>query len=160
MTDYFKAKERDILFRRFEELTPTMRSSDGRINGHQLICHLNNSLREICGEQAVVFRSGFFKRTIGKWLVFHLIPWPESNPRSSAALNAFIGSVPPSTFQDDHAAFIALLKKFDAQCRDGSIRAHPEFGRLSLSGWGQYMFLHLDYHLTSFGIHGEYRASR
>lgn len=158
MTDYFKPHERDILFRRFEELTPEMRSTDNRIDAHQMLCHLNNSLREICGLQPVESQSNLFKRTIGKWLVFHLTPWPERNPATPEALVAFVGTKPPTSFAADHAEFVSLLQTFDEQCARGTIGPHPHFGYLSRAEWGQYMFLHIDYHLTTFGIHGDFRA--
>jgi hypothetical protein len=160
MTDYFKSQERNILFRRIEHLEATMTSLDRRVTGHQLICHLNNNLREVCGLQASHERSGFLQRTILKWLVFHLFPWPEWAPRSPAALEEFIGAKPPTTFEADHAELVELLKTFEARWQEDTLMPHPVFGHLSKSEWGQYMFLHLDYHLTAFGIHGDFRAPK
>jgi hypothetical protein len=160
MTDYFKPQERNILFRRIEHLEATMTSLDQRVTGHQLICHLNNNLRELCGLQPSHERSGFLQRTILKWLVLHVFPWPERAPRSPAALQEFIGTKPPSTFEADHAELVELLKTFESQSQEARLAPHPVFGPLSKSEWGEYMFLHLDYHLTAFGIHGDFRAPK
>jgi hypothetical protein len=92
--------------------------------------------------------------------VFHLFPWPERTPRSPAALQEFIGAKPPTTFEADHAELVELLKTFEARWQEGTLMPHPVFGHLSKSEWGQYMFLHLDYHLTAFGIHGDFRAPK
>jgi Protein of unknown function (DUF1569) len=155
VTDYFKPSERDNLFRRIEELTPTMRSRDGRVTGHQMICHLGDSLREVLGLQAAGRRGTIVHRTVLKWLAFHLIPWPESQPRSEAAIKRFVGQTAPSTYAADHAAFVALLRQFDERWQQGQLAPHPVFGSLSKNEWGAYMFLHIDHHLATFGIHGE-----
>ncbi len=160
MTDYFKPRERDILFRRIEALTPDLRSRDGKITGHQLLGHLNNSLREICGLQKPKRPANIVERTIGKWLVFHLIPWPESPPRNESQLAAFIGPENLSTFVDDHATFVALLQNFESQCGNECLGPHPAFGQLTRGEWGKVMFLHLDYHLTMFDIHGDFYARK
>lgn len=155
MTDYFKPSERDNLFRRIEELTPTMRSRDGLVTGHQMICHLGDSLREILGQQTAARRGTIVHRTVLKWLAFHLIPWPEWQPRSDAAIKRFVGQQTPSTYAADHAAFVGLLKQFDERWQTGELAPHPVFGSLSKEEWGTYMFLHIDHHLATFGIHGE-----
>lgn len=159
MTDYFKARERDMLFRRIEELTPDMRSKDQRVTGHQLICHLNQSLREYCGIAPLKSRGTVLHRTLFKWLVFHLIPWPERTPQDAAALDAFVGDVPPTDFASDHAEFVRLLQEFETRWKSDSLAPHPTYGRMSREEWGQYLFLHIDYHLTAFDIHGDFRGS-
>ncbi len=160
MTDYFKPRERDILFRRIEGITPDMRSRDGRVTGHQLLGHLNNSLREICGLQKPKRPSNIFERTIGKWLVFYLIPWPESPPKTASQLSEFVGRVNLASFANDHETFVSLLKTFEYQSGNQSLEPHPIFGRLTKEEWGKVMFLHLDYHLTMFDIHGDFYARK
>ncbi len=160
MPDYFIPRERDMLFRRIEQLSPEQRSRDGKINGHQLVGHFNNSLREICGLQPPSRHGNLAQRTLGKWLVFHLIPWPESPPKNSAELAEFVGSADLKSFADDHADFVTLLQAFERHCAQHSLAPHPLFGRLSQKEWGKYMFLHLDYHLTMFDIHGEFHARK
>jgi hypothetical protein len=155
MTNYFKPQERESLFRRIECLTPTMASRDRAVTGHQLICHLNDTLRDILGEQRAVRTGNAFHRTVLKWLAFHLIPWPEQQPKNAIALKAFIGQRAPATFEQDHAQFVMLLKAFDERWRASTLPPHPIFGALSKNEWGDYMFLHLDHHLATFGIHGE-----
>ena len=160
MTDYFRSQERNILFRRIEEVTAETRSLDTRVGGHELICHFNNSLREICGLQPAKSSANVFQRTLYKWLVFHVTPWPERTPRTPEALREFIGSKPMTTFAADHDELVELLKTFERKSQDGSLPPHSVYGALSRSDWGRYMFLHLDYHLTTFGIHGNFRAPK
>jgi Protein of unknown function (DUF1569) len=155
MTDYFKPSERHNLFRRIEELTPTMRTRDRRVTGHQVICHLADSLREVLGLQQAARRGSILHRTVVKWLTFHLIPWPEWQPRSDAAIQRFIGQQSPGTFAADHATFVELLKQFETRWEQNTLAPHPVFGALSKQEWGAYMFLHIDHHLATFGIHGE-----
>ncbi len=158
MTDYFRTKERNILFRRIEEVSVDAKSLDGKVSGHELICHLNNSLREICGLQSAAASSNLLLRTLGKWLVLFVIPWPESTPTSDPALSAFVGAQRPTTFEQDYAELVELLKTFERLWQDDNLQPHPVYGRLSRADWGRYMFLHVDYHLTTFGIHGDFRA--
>ncbi len=160
MTDYFKPRERDILFRRIEGITPDVRSSDGKVTGHQLLGHFNNSLREICGLQRPKRPGNIFERTIGKWLVFHLIPWPESAPKTESQLAEFVGQEKLAAFTNDHATFVSLLQTFESQSSNQTLGPHPIFGRLTRDEWGKVMFLHLDYHLTMFDIHGDFYARK
>ena len=161
MTDYFKSRERNILFRRIEALSPEMQSVDKKINGHQTICHLNDSLRtlftETSRQQGV---AALLNRTVGKWLVFHLLPWRERMPKNGEEMLQFMGNAPQASFADDHATFILLLQEFDTRCNAGTMPRHSRFGMLSRHEWGQYLYLHIDYHLSVFNIHGDYRASK
>jgi len=160
MTDYFRSQERNILFRRIEGITAEARSLDTRVGGHELICHFNDSLREICGLQPPKSTANVIQRTLYKWLVFHVTPWPERTPRTPDALRAFVGSKPMATFEADHDELVALLKTFEEKCQADGLPPHSEFGALSRDDWGRYMFLHLDYHLTTFGIHGKFYAPK
>ncbi len=163
MTDYFKPRERNILFRRIEKLTPEMLSVGKTVNGHQLLGHFNQRLRSLCSNSATTRRGALFYLTIGKlgkWLVFYVTPWPGIMPRSAAQIEKFIGSTPLTTFADDLATFISLLQQFELLCGRNAIKPHPVYGELSQAEWGQYLFLFLDFHLTAFGIHGDYRAPK
>jgi hypothetical protein len=156
MTDFFIARERDNLFRRIEELTPTMRSRKSLVTGHTLICHFNDELRTILGLQAARGSSILLSRTLWRFLVFNVIPWPEREPRNEAALQRFVGLQTPRDFASDHAEFVALLKQLDARINTVALEPHPTFGALSVKQWGRCLFLHIDFHLTQFGIHGEF----
>jgi hypothetical protein len=158
MTTYFNARERDQLFRRIEQLTPQSRSRDGRVSGHELICHFNDALRDILRLQTPQRQGALWQRTVLKWLAFHVIPWPESQPKNETALKEFIGQQAPGTFEADHTAFVALLKAFEERSREKTLPPHPVFGTMSHDQWGQYLFLHLDYHLATFDIHGSAHA--
>lgn len=160
MTDYFRSQERNILFRRIEEISADSLSLDGKVNGHELICHFNDNLREVCGLQPARATAIPFQRTLYKWLVFHVAPWPERTPRTDVARQQFVGAKPPTNFETDHNELVELLKAFEQQASDNSLSPHPVFGKLSRDDWGRYMFLHFDYHLTSFGIHGDFRAPK
>ena len=160
MTDYFRSQERNILFRRIEEISAEARSLDARVGGHELICHFNNSLREICGLQPAKSSANVVQRTLYKWLVFYVTPWPERTPRTPESMRNFVGDTPMATFKADHDELVALLKTFEEKCQADGLPPHPEFGALSRGDWGRYMFLHLDYHLTTFGIHGNFRAPK
>jgi hypothetical protein len=158
MPDYFNARERNILFRRIEELTPDSVASGSRITGHQVIRHLNHSLRELTGEIAAAPRGNVLTRAVVKWLIFSLMPWPEKLPKTEAEIAEFVGPLPAQSFEADHAEFVRLLKAFEAAHATASLRPHPVFGALTGEQWGRYLYLHIDYHLATFGIHGDYFA--
>lgn len=160
MTDYFNPKERDILFRRIEALAPDVLSRDGKINGHQLLAHFNNSLRDVCGLQETVRSHNLLLHTIGKWLVFHVIPWPEKAPRNPQQIADFVGRTALASFEVDHQTFVSLLQTFESLAQSNSLVPHPAYGKLSKNEWGKYMFLHMDYHLTMFDIHGDFYARK
>jgi hypothetical protein len=162
MTDYFVAKERNVLFRRIEQLAPDLRSDDRHLTGHQLLCHLNDELRSLCGLQPVEPSTSFFplavRKTVFKWLVFHVTPWTEPAPKTEEAKARFVGRKPAASFEQDHDEFVALLQTFEAHAEAGTLQPHPEYGVLSKQDWGRYLFLHMDYHLNAFNIQGDFRA--
>jgi hypothetical protein len=163
MTDYFKPRERNILFRRIETITPEMLSVGKTVNGHQLLGHFNQHLRDLCRDTVTVKRSALFYLTIGKlgkWLVFYVTPWPAMMPKSALQVEKFIGAIPLTSFANDHATFISLLQQFESLCQRNAMQPHPVYGNLLQSEWGQYIFLFLDFYLTAFGIHGDYRAPK
>ncbi len=156
MTDFFNSRERDNLFRRIEELTPTMRSRKSLVTGHALICHFNDELRTMLGLQAARGSAILLSRTVWRWLVFNVIPWPEREPRNEASLQQFVGVQAPRDFASDHAEFVSLLQQLDARMTNEALEPHPTFGALTRKQWGRCIFLHIDFHLTQFGIHGEF----
>ena len=163
MTDYFNPRERNILFRRIEAVTPEMLSVSKTVNGHQLFGHFNQHLRELCGDVVTAKHSALFHHTLGrvsKWLVFYVTPWPAIMPKSAAQITKFVGTTPLTTFADDHATFITLLQQFESRCQQNAMQPHPIYGELSQAEWGQYLFLFLDFYLTAFAIHGDYRAPK
>jgi len=145
MTDYFKPRERNILFRRIEALTPEILSVSKTVNGHQLFGHFNQHLRELCGDvgsaKYAAKRSKLFYLTLGrvsKWLVFYVTPWPAIMPKSTAQIEKFVGPKPLTTYAEDHATFIALLQQFESICAQDALQPHPIYGELSQAEWGQY----------------------
>ena len=158
MTDFLNARERDNLFRRIEELTPTMRSRKSLVTGHTLVCHFNDELRAALGLQATHSTAHLLGLTLWRWLAFNVIPWPEREPRNEGALKQFIGAQPQRDFATDHAEFVSLLQQLDARIASGApaLAPHPTYGTLSTKQWGRCLFLHMDFHLTQFGIHGEF----
>lgn len=158
MPDYFNPRERNVLFRRIEALAPDAVAKGSIVTGHQTICHLSHTLREFNGESPATGQASLFTRTLGKWLVFSVLPWPEKLPRAEAELADFLGPVPLRSFEADHAEFIRLLQTFETLHAAGSLKPHPKFGNLSGTEWGRYLFLHMDFHLAAFGIHGDYLA--
>lgn len=151
MSNYFLPHERDQLFRRLEHLQADDKSIAGCITGHETLLHLNDGLRGFLGDQPMSDESTLFWRTVGRWLVFHFMPWPEKEPKDAAGVAQIIGTAPPGDFDQDFAVFVGLLQRFDQQCRAGTLAPHPRYGKLSKSDWGAYMYLHIDWHLTRLG---------
>lgn len=151
MSDYHIARERDQLFRRLELLLPEMKSISGKVTAHQMLLHLSDGLRGFLGDQPAAAEGTVLHRTVLKWLAFHLIPWPEREPEDEAALARYTGPTPPGDFHADFARLVALLQRFDA-APEGGLARHPLFGTLSRGEWGTYMYLHMDWHLSRFGL--------
>lgn len=148
MSSYFLAHERDQIFRRLEKLTPSHQA--GALTGHDTIRHLLADLQVILEPAGERRGSGWLAGGPFRWLVLHVLPWPEALP--GEAQRATCAPDTGRSYEADFAAFVEALRQFDARSRAGSLGAHPRFGEMSRADWGKYMYLHIDWHLSKMNL--------
>lgn len=149
MSNFYIAHERNQLFRRLEHITADIASDSGLITGHHTVLHLARELDSILASDDTSPAGSVWSRSIGRWWVLNFAPWPEKQPRDAAELAKF--SPPPveGQFGRDFDALIERIRQFDARASNGGLGPHPRFGRLSRDDWGKYLYLHVDWHLST-----------
>jgi hypothetical protein len=133
-------------------LKPSLPAIWGRMNAHQMICHLDDSFKVGLGERKVGSISNPFKRTVMKWGALYVpAPWPKGTP-TMAEVEQGVGGTPPADFEGDRARLLKTVELFCEPQRSFGPIEHPFFGRLTTSQWMRWGFLHADHHLRQFGL--------
>jgi hypothetical protein len=123
----------------------------GKMNAHQMICHLSDSFRLALRERTASPATGFFQRTIVKWVALYLpAPWPKDLP-TRPEMKQGAGGTPPGGFAEDRRDLVVLMERFcRSETRFEGVR-HPLFGEMSRAEWLRWGWLHADHHLRQFG---------
>src|ERR1043166_1465348 len=92
---------RQRVLERIAALKPDTPAHWGRMNAHQMICHLSDSLRASMGQKRVSPATGPLQRTALKWLALYApTPWPKGFP-TRPEVEQGVGGTPPCDFQKD-----------------------------------------------------------
>jgi hypothetical protein len=135
---------------RLRTLRATSERRWGRMNVHQMVCHLIDSHWMMTGDKVVSDASGVLQRTALKWLALYVpLQW-RPNIRTRPEIDQQVGGTAPKEFVDDLASLLALVETTGATVPSG-YPAHPFFGRMSHAAWMRWYYLHLNHHLRQFG---------
>ena len=144
--------DRADLMRRLDLLRPDTPRQWGRMDAHQMICHLADAMRGIMGLMQVSTGINVFNRTVVKWAaVYSPLPWPQGYP-TRPELDQHQHGTRPVDFAADVLQVGALLESFTKAVASGAVRVHPIFGPMSGKEWLRWGYLHVDHHLRQFGL--------
>jgi hypothetical protein len=74
------AAAKDLLDR-LGRLRPETRARWGKMNAHQMVCHLNDSFGAAMGDRTTSKDITFLSRTLIKWIALYApLPWPKGVP--------------------------------------------------------------------------------
>jgi hypothetical protein len=136
-----------VLRDRVTRLTPTSQRRWGRMNVHQMVCHLSDGFRMATGERPPKSIDNIFTRTFVRYVALHSpLKWPQG-VRTLPEVDQEIGGTKPSDWIIDHTELLRQMDTFTP--KEGS--PHPIFGPLSTSEWNVWGFRHVDHHLRQFG---------
>lgn len=122
----------------------------GRMNAHQMCCHLADSFRLGTGERGVSMASTPLPRPVMRFFALYVpMPWPKGLPTMPEADQEKAGTRPVE-FKRDRAELLAIIERFVAG-PDTRAR-HPLFGSISAKDWLRWGYLHADHHLRQFGV--------
>jgi hypothetical protein len=134
---------------RIARLEPNAKARWGRMNAHQMVCHLNDSFHVAIGEKYASPATSLLTRTLVKFVALYLpLPWPRGVP-TRPEIEQGRGGTPPAEWVRDRTALCNLVKEFAARQSFGT---HPMFGAMSRSDWQVWAYRHLDHHLRQFGM--------
>ena len=123
----------DEILRRLRALRPDSPRRWGRMNAHQMVCHLSDCFRMTTGEKRVSDATGVWQRTIIKWIALYVpAHWPP-------------GIVTRPEID-------TLMGSFTTRGEDFDWSPHPIFGRMSRIAWLRWAYRHMDHHLRQFGV--------
>ncbi len=152
MQNILYQKDYEEIIARIGQLRPDTKRQWGRMNVNQMICHVSDPVRGALGLRQYKDAGNIFYRTILKWLLFYVMPFPKNSP-TDIEFNQLEGTGTPVTgFGHDLQLLLQLLEKLHATPMDGSLTRHPLFGKLSAWEWGRLTANHLDHHLRQFGV--------
>jgi hypothetical protein len=121
----------------------------GRMNAHQMICHLNDSFRVATGDKYASPATNLLQRTLVKWIALHTpVKWPQGVPTRPELL-AGQGGTPPTDWERDCTDLRSLIVSFGDRTE---FAAHPIFGEMSRADWMIWGYRHVDHHLRQFGV--------
>lgn len=122
----------------------------GRMNAHQMICHLNDSFSAAMGRKYASKAERQYGPVM-KWFALNMpMKWPQGVPTRPEIDQEISGSA-PAEFQADVACVIAVTKEFVGVPREFTFATHPMFGNMTESEWMRWGYLHTDHHLRQFG---------
>jgi hypothetical protein len=134
---------------RLARLDPHTPPKWGRMNAHQMVCHLNDSFRVATGERHASPASNVFQRTVVKWIALHTpMKWPQGVP-TRPEIDQKKGGTPPKDWARDVSELRALIESFPNRKNFGT---HPIFGKMSREDWMIWGYRHADHHLRQFGV--------
>lgn len=143
------ARDRDQLLERLTRVRPDSQPRWGKMSAHQMICHINDSLRAPLGEKYTSPSTSLFKRAVLKHVALWApIPWPHGF-KTRPEMDQDQGGTPPVEFVSDLAEFRTLFNRFCTH--KGEFAPHAMWGQMSRTERMRYAYLHIDHHLRQFG---------
>ncbi len=98
----------------------------GRMNAHQMICHLNDSFRVATGERYATPATNPLQRTLIKWIALHTpMKWPHGIA-TRPEIDQCLGGTPPTDWEHNREELRTLIRTFPNRTKFG---AHPLYSR-------------------------------
>lgn len=140
---------RAAVLARLDTLRPDAPGRWGRMNVHQMICHLNDMFLFAMGEREGPRAGNWLQHTLVRWWAMTVpFRWPHGFPTPRQFDQEREGT-PPAEFDADRARLVDSIHRFSEP--ETTLHHHPLFGTLSRAEWGRWGFRHCDHHLRQFG---------
>jgi hypothetical protein len=134
---------------RLKSVRPDSPRQWGKMNAHQMICHVNDSFAAAMGRK----HASPAERPYGpvmKWLALNMpMKWPHGVPTRPEVDQEKFGTA-PAEFEADVQITMALTQEFASEPRNFTFSSHPIFGNMTESEWMRWAWLHTDHHLRQF----------
>ena len=133
-------------------LTPETRGLWGKMNAHQMVCHLNDSYALAMSEKTASEDITLLSRTLVRWVALRApVSWPKGVP-TRPEIDQLAGGTRPTEFTTDRDVLAEAIQRFVQQPRTFLFGTHPIFGTLAEWEWMRWGYLHADHHLRQFGL--------
>jgi hypothetical protein len=144
------AADIDSIQLRLKALTFQDAARWGRMNVHQMVKHLCDSMSVPLGEMTVSKASmPPIQRTLMKWgALYAPFKWPRNVPTRPEIDQCGLDR-PLNDFESDMQTAVHLVRRLGDADLEGNY--HPYFGPISRAQWLRWGWLHADHHLRQFG---------
>ena len=144
--------EAQLLLDRLGSLRPESQAIWGKMNAHQMICHLTDAFTLAMSERSASEAVTVLNRTLVRWVALHTsLTWPKGVP-TRPEVDQLVGGTRPLEFTRDAEALAAAIRRFAQVPRDFKFGRHPKFGDLTEWEWLRWGYLHADHHFRQFGV--------
>jgi len=130
----------------------------GRMNAHEMLCHLGDSTASVLKEGDAVVSGGAGTGEApsgGAFLRFVALrlplPWPPGKIATSPDADPKRDGTKPTDFEADRRRAIEGLRAFAAAPAEALPPTHGALGRMSGADWHRWAWRHTDHHLRQFG---------
>jgi len=142
-------KVREAVLIRLRALRPDSPRQWGKMNPHQMVCHLTDAFRMAGGERPGSAIDTFLSRTVIRWVALHTpLAWPRGVQTRPEADQVAGGGTPPAEWARDAGELARRIENFHTV---KAFAPHPIFGLLTPTEWGVWGFRHVDHHFRQFG---------
>lgn len=144
------AADLDSIQLRLKALTSQDAARWGRMNAHQMVKHLCDSISVPLGAMMVSEAAmPQLQRTVMKWGALYVpLRWPKNVPTRPEIDQCNLRG-PLDDFESDLQTAVALVRRLGDAGLEG--KCHPYFGLISRAQWLRWGWLHADHHLRQFG---------
>ena len=140
------------LHARLARVRPETNARWGRMNAHQMVCHLNDSFAFAMSEKMASEDITFLNRTVVRWVGLHTpLFWPKGVP-TRPEMDQLCGGTRPVEFLRDQSALAVAIERFAQPHLSFPFPRHPIFGELTEWEWMRWGYLHADHHFRQFGV--------
>jgi hypothetical protein len=146
-------RDRELILGRLASLRPDSSRQWGRMTPHQAICHMCDSVRVPLGLRPTKpVPMSPWKRRLFTWAALYLpLRWPKDIP-TRPENDQLIGGSAPVVFDEDRRELVRLINEFARSSEEVDQASHPLFGKIPVSQWLRWGYLHTDHHLRQFGV--------
>jgi hypothetical protein len=138
------------ILERLQRVTPDCPRRWGRMNAHQMVCHLADSFRGVMGDMHVSRGPGPLPRVFLKFVALKVpTKWPHGI-KTPPEVDQEGGGTRPTQFAADLVALKVQCARF-VDNPHAILPEHPILGPMSQSDWMRWGYLHMDHHLRQFG---------
>jgi hypothetical protein len=120
----------------------------GKMNGPQMLAHVNDALRMATGALEVAPRRLVLRYPPFKQLMIYVLPIPRGVPTARELL----ARIDRAQFAQEAAAFPEMLEQFADRALGARLPPHPAIGPLTRRAWGVLAYRHVDHHFRQFGV--------
>lgn len=148
MSSIFNISDNEVFIARISKLQPETTPLWGKMNVTQMMKHCGAPM-DIAFETLTI-KVPFIFRLLGRLMKKSILNGPEFKKNSPTAKDLiFDGSY---DFETAKSELIEKCKKFQQGPKVITLQIHPFWGKLTTEEWDKLQILHLNHHLSQFGV--------